>query len=214
MIVRKYGITLRRLKEKDIELLRQKRNSTAIRNTMHYRGTITSEMQKKWFTSINNINDYYLIIKINNSLIGLISATGIDWEHNIVNNAGIFIWDNAYLQSPEITQASILFTDFSYYIGLNKIYIRILNDNSRAIAFNKSLGYKILPEQDNVYNQKYELTSADIYFNATEKIRYQAGLSDKIRVLVTQQEYSELAKVIRLKDNEYIKNITFQITAY
>lgn len=213
MVIERNSIRLIRLTEEYIELVRQKRNLQEIQMRMEYREYITPEMQQKWFTSINNINNYYFLIEINSIFIGLISATGIDWESGIVNNAGIFIWDKNYLQSPEIVQSSITLTDFSFYLGLKKIYISILKDNSRAIDFNKSLGYKLLPEQDGVYNQKYELTAADIYFNSTEKIRYQASLSGKIRVLVTPQEYSEFSKVISLKNNEYIKNISFEIIA-
>ena len=59
MIVRKYGITLRRLALEDIELVRQKRNSQEIRQVMHFKDEITPEMQLKWFESINNFENYY-----------------------------------------------------------------------------------------------------------------------------------------------------------
>ena len=213
MIIERSGIRLVRLTEEFIELVRQKRNLPEIQKTMEYREHITPEMQQKWFATINNANNYYFLIETHNIFIGLISAAVVDWEKDVVNNAGIFIWNETYLSSPEIMQASVLLTDFSYYIGMKKIYIRILKDNSKAIAFNISLGYKLLSDQDDVYNQKYELETPDIYFNATEKIRHQAGINGNIKVFVSQQEYMEFTKYIRLQDNKYITNITFDVSA-
>lgn len=47
MIIKKYGITLERLTEADIELVRQHRNSELIRRRMFYQKQITEEEQKK-----------------------------------------------------------------------------------------------------------------------------------------------------------------------
>ena len=58
MIIRKYGISLERLTEEDIELVRQHRNSEFIRKRMFYQKMITEEEQKKWFQSINNDFNY------------------------------------------------------------------------------------------------------------------------------------------------------------
>jgi len=68
----KYGITLSRIKEEDIELVRYWRNKPDIKNTMIYRKYISKQQQKKWFASINNNNNYYYLIIYNNEKIGLI----------------------------------------------------------------------------------------------------------------------------------------------
>ena len=59
MIIRKYGIVLRRLQHKDIELVRVKRNQDSVRNFMFYQKKITETEQEEWFKSINNIYNYY-----------------------------------------------------------------------------------------------------------------------------------------------------------
>jgi hypothetical protein len=45
---------------------------------------------------------------------------------------------------------------------------RILKDNDRAIHYNQLIGYKLLPGQENVNNQLYELTQEDYVKNATK----------------------------------------------
>ncbi len=39
--------------------------------------------------------------------------------------------------------------------------IRILKNNQKAINYNKMIGYKLLPNQDNVLNQLYQLNIDD-----------------------------------------------------
>jgi len=210
MIIGRRSIQLVKLTQDYIELVRQKRNLPEIQNVMEFREYITPEMQQKWFESINNINNLYFLIETNNTFIGLGSANDIDWEQKIVNNGGIFIWDKIYLDSPEVIQASVLLTDLGFFLGIKMNYIRILKDNKKAIDFNRSLGYTLLPGQDNVYNQKYALT-ADIYFKATEKIRQQQHLKDKIKIYLSPREYSDYTKIVAL-DTQHKDNVIFEIT--
>jgi hypothetical protein len=43
-----------------------------------------------------------------------------------------------------------------------------LKDNDRAIHYNQVIGYKLLPGQENVSNQLYELTSEDYIKNVAK----------------------------------------------
>ncbi len=148
MIVRKYGITLRRLKEEDIELLREKRNSTAIQNTMFYREHITPEMQKKWFDSINNKNNGYFIIEFEGKKIGLIHGKDIDFEKRTCEG-GIFIWDESYIGGFIPSLASVMMNDWTFYmINFKAIYAKIMLDNTIAINYNKLMGYQLCEPQN------------------------------------------------------------------
>jgi len=120
MIIERNTIKLIKLTEEYIELVRQKRNLPEIRDVMEYRENITPAMQQQWFHSINNTNNFHFLIETKGTIIGLISATNIDWDQAIVNNGGIFIWDQHYLRSPEILQASVLLTDLGFYLGIKK----------------------------------------------------------------------------------------------
>ena len=94
MKLQKYGITLERLTESDIELVRKYRNSAEIKNFMQFRKRITRSMQKKWFESIDNYLNYYFIIIYDGKKIGLINIKNIDWVKNTdVSESGLFLWD-------------------------------------------------------------------------------------------------------------------------
>lgn len=157
MIIRGYGIELIRLKEEDIELVRQKRNSPEIQNTMEYRDTITVEMQKSWFDSIDNIHNHYYIIKYDGMKCGLINGAQVDWDAGITRSGGIFIWEKSALESHVTTGASILLTRTSFLLGLHSTFIKILRNNTKAIQYNHNLGYEILENQEALINQEYVL---------------------------------------------------------
>jgi RimJ/RimL family protein N-acetyltransferase len=142
MLIRKYGITLKRLKEEDIELLREMRNSTAISTTMVYREHITPEMQKKWFESINNKYNGYFIIIYEGKKIGLINGKNIDFEKRICEG-GIFIWDEHYKDTIIPALASIIMNDWTFLIiNFNAIYAKVLQENVNALTYDKLMGYE------------------------------------------------------------------------
>jgi UDP-4-amino-4,6-dideoxy-N-acetyl-beta-L-altrosamine N-acetyltransferase len=161
MIVRKYGITLRRLKEEDIELVRKKRNSALIQNTMYYREEISPEMQKKWFDSINNKNNGYFIIEYEGKKIGLIHGKNLDFEKRTCEG-GIFIWDTEYIGGFIPSLASVIMNDWTFYmINFNATYAKIMLDNSTAISYNRLMGYEPCePQNDDKGVQWMILTKA------------------------------------------------------
>jgi RimJ/RimL family protein N-acetyltransferase len=170
LIISGYGIQLKRLGIEDIELVRYWRNSESIKKYMEFREEITSEMQLRWFKSIDNEKNFYFLITVDNDYIGLINGSNTDWEEGITHSGGIFIWDTRYINSEIPFNASVLITDVSFVFGLKKVMAKILSDNTRSIDFNQKLGYTKLPDQENVYNQLYELTP-EKFRQATVKIR-------------------------------------------
>jgi hypothetical protein len=64
----------------------------------------------------------------------------------------------------------MLFIETSYLLGLDFNYVNVLRTNTHAISFNKSLGYELLPGQDDVENQQYILTERS-FFEKTKKLR-------------------------------------------
>lgn len=156
-----YGITLRRLTHDKIELVRRWRNDPKIQQFMEYREEITPEMQEKWFQRIDNDNNLYFLIVIDNKEVGLINIRDIDYKTK-QGEPGIFIWDDEYLNSTVSFQASLCLGDVCFEnLGLKKLVIHVLKDNKRAIQYNKFLGYKLSSDQENIYNQEYTLVYAD-----------------------------------------------------
>ena len=189
MIISGYDIELARLRHGDIELVRNWRNSAHINRFMEYREYITPEMQKKWFRSIDNIHNNYFIIITKGEKIGLINGSQIDWQKKETLNGGIFIWKDEYWDTLIPLFSSILLTDISFLIGLERTFIKILRNNPKAIQFNKQLGYEILDGQQEFENQQYVLTKEN-YYKKTEKVR---KALDKL----SSQKYS-----IRITDKE------------
>jgi UDP-4-amino-4,6-dideoxy-N-acetyl-beta-L-altrosamine N-acetyltransferase len=143
MIIRKYGIVLTRLKEVDIELVRQMRNTEEIRKYMHYRDEISSEMQKKWFVSVNNGVNYYYIISHNGKKIGLIHGKNNDFEKGFCEG-GIFIWDKVYIGTIIPSLASVILNDFTFvtFQALSTVYAKVVEGNKSAFEYNKLMGYE------------------------------------------------------------------------
>jgi RimJ/RimL family protein N-acetyltransferase len=158
MILKKYDIVLERLKEKDLELVRNHRNSENIRATMEYREYITPEMQKKWFASVNNNQNFYLLIHYKGEKIGLINAKNIQWEKQALES-GIFLWETKYYESFIPAIVSIMVTDLCFRLfAWDAVYAHVMKTNKRAIQYNINLGYQLCENQENAENQLYKLT--------------------------------------------------------
>lgn len=200
MIVEAYGIKLKRLTADEIELVRTHRNSEAIRNTMEYREIITADMQRNWFGSIDNEHNNYMLIYVDEKPIGLISGTQIDWENGITGNGGIFIWSQEFMETVYPSRAAVLMTDIGFYLGMKKNYAKILRDNLKSIAFNTSLGYALLPNQDEVYNQQYELT-AEKYFFVVQKLRKLLGAEGNIQITLDDAKHPSSIRIAEVLQN-------------
>jgi len=158
MIIRKYGITLRRLTQEDIELVRVKRNSEEIRQVMQFRDEITPEMQLNWFRSIDNFENYYYIVEFQGKKVGLINDKNMDWDAR-TSESGLFFWDKEYLKTFIPVLASLVLLEMGfYYLNWNRSYIHVMNTNFDAIGYVLQVGYELCEGQENEENQLYYLT--------------------------------------------------------
>ena len=158
MIVRKYGLVLRRLQTEDIELVRQKRNSEDIRRVMQFRDEITPEMQLKWFQSINNFNNYYYIVEYEGKKVALINDKNMDWEAR-TSESGLFFWDKDYIHTFLPILASLVLLDVGfYYLDWKTSFIHVMRDNFAAIGYAQQIGYELADGQEEVENQLYYLS--------------------------------------------------------
>jgi hypothetical protein len=177
MKIIKYGITLRRIVEEDIEFLRQKRN--AISPYMEFREYISPEMQKAWFNSINNYDNFYYIIEFRGTKIGLIHENEIDREKGWLNS-GMFLFDIQYYNSYIPVLASLILIENSYYYHRNDrdSYIKIMKNNAGSIRYNEALGYVKCPDQEDKENQSYVLKKENFEKKAIKLRRAALSLCD------------------------------------
>ena len=154
----KYGIILERLREEDIELVRQWRNSDPVRLNMKYREIIAPEQQKKWFTSVNNLQFNYLMIHYQGEKIGLLNDKNIDWD-SMTSESGIFLGRTEFYNTfvPYLVSVAGIETTF-YLLGWKKQYAHILRSNINAVRFNLQLGYQLCEGQEDIDHQRYEMT--------------------------------------------------------
>jgi RimJ/RimL family protein N-acetyltransferase len=151
--------------------VRQWRNSEQISQFMEYRDNIRPEMQRKWFRSIDNFNNFYYIIEYHDKDIGLINSSKIDWT-TVSSEGGIFLWDDSYYETFVPVWASLCLLETSYFIlGAGKSVIKTLRDNERAKKLNTHLGYVLQPGQEEVYNQVYVMTAASFKLQAARLVK-------------------------------------------
>jgi RimJ/RimL family protein N-acetyltransferase len=176
LILEQYGVKLIRLQKEHIEIVRYWRNQSDITNFMEYKNYITPKAQLKWFANINNELNYYFIIEFENKKIGLINAKDYNTQSGF-GEGGIFIWDKHYIDSFAAVFSSLCLLNFVFFeLKLSaKSVARILKTNPTAINYNKRIGYKLIPNQENIDNQLYELTLED-YIRYGSKLNEAAGL--------------------------------------
>ncbi len=157
MIFENYGMRFIRLAKEHLELVRYWRNHETITPYMENNTPITYEAQLEWFKKVNTNENLFFIAEYDNQCIGLISGKGFN-EKKSIGEGGIFIWEQKWLNSFIPVKLSMALIEFSFiYCNFEQAFAKILNTNKRAIQFNKMLGYKLLPKQEGVLNQKYLL---------------------------------------------------------
>lgn len=170
MKVFKYGITLERLKERDIELVRQWRNSDPVRLNMEYRDIITPGQQAEWYKSINNLQNNYLLIYYKGEKIGLLNDKSINWQER-TSESGLFLGRTEFYGTfvPYFISVAGIEINF-HFMNWNRQYAHILKTNTNAIKYNTALGYALCPDQENIENQLYVMTR-ESFEAAAGKIR-------------------------------------------
>lgn len=143
-ILQGYGLTLRQLQLEDIEMVRQWRNDPSVSSYMAFRGHISKEQQEAWFKKVDNEENHFFIINLNGESVGLCELKKIN-STNRTAEGGIFVYDERFRNSPHCVAVAVFVSEYGFgQLGLVRIYAQILDNNLRAIRFNKMLGYEFL----------------------------------------------------------------------
>lgn len=173
MRICKYGITLNRLRQEDLEFVREKRNSENGDHLSESTDEITPEMQQKWFDGINNSANFYFIIEYKGNRIGMLNNKKIDWEAR-TSESSLFLWDESYNNTIVPLLASLCMIEVVfYYLNWNASYIRIHSENHTAIENAAKLGYELSEGKEMVENQIYYLTR-DLFETKSKNARTEA----------------------------------------
>lgn len=147
-------ITLNRLQQNDIEMLRLWRNDKKIAERMFFRSKISSEMQQKWFNQLDENKDFYFIIRHKNIPIGLIHLSNIDIDEKF-GSVGLFIYNENYWGTHLPIQASLSLLKFAFNNQkLESVTAKVLPNNKAAIKYNESLGFVFKDNENMILNKK------------------------------------------------------------
>jgi RimJ/RimL family protein N-acetyltransferase len=184
MIIQRYGVCLERVRKEHIEMVRVWRNDPKIRAHMFFKSEITPDMQRDWFNSINNDQNFYFLIKVDESYIGLISISSIDYEHKKAF-AGLFIYDDSFLGTDIPVRSSLCILDvFFAYSNIDTIYAKVRDSNIIADQYNISLGFERIKKIELGMGYEYGLEKKN-YFERANSLRQAA-----IKLHGTQTSFS------------------------
>jgi RimJ/RimL family protein N-acetyltransferase len=173
MIISRYGINLVRVQKEHIELIRVWRNDPKIRDYMFFKSEITSAMQKNWFNSVNNDQNFYFMVCPADTPIGLISISSIDYDHHKAF-AGLFIYDDNFLGTDIPVRSSLCLLDvFFTYTTIETLYAKVLNSNIVADQYNTSLGFERIKKIELGQGYEYGLDK-EKYFKKANSLRQAA----------------------------------------
>ncbi len=170
MKVLKYGICLERVEERHIEMIRNWRNDGKIAQHMFYSGQITTEMQRDWFNSINNLSNFFFLINYEERSVGLINISALDKEQKTAFS-GLYIYDDSLLGTDIPVRASLAMLDlFFNCFDVEKVFAKVRGNNKVAHKYNTALGFKRTKKIEYGIGFEYELEKNN-YFEKAKKLR-------------------------------------------
>jgi RimJ/RimL family protein N-acetyltransferase len=213
MKIFRYGIWLERLEEAHLEMVRQWRNDSKIAQFMFYKGEITEQMQRDWFASIDNEQNFFFLINYNGKPVGLINISSIDWE-NKTAYTGLFIYEENYWASDVPVMASLGMLDvFFLLFDVQLVYAKVKGSNKAAHNYNSSLGFSRTKKIEFGLGYEYMLQK-EIYLLETKQIRNAAlhlkGNRTQIELNLQNKTDNWVSTRLQKAKSEILRNMEVQ----
>jgi RimJ/RimL family protein N-acetyltransferase len=169
----RYGVTLERLEKKDIETVRQWRNSPWVRPYMRYQGFIHPQEQTSWFASLDPRCDWYFIAGVQGAPFALFHVKAIDWTKQCGESGG-FVGSSCFIGRTEAAQATLALMDFAFLLlELSSLEAQYHPELNRVVRFNEQLGYRIFRHERDGFVRAH--VTADRYFQCAATLRKAAA---------------------------------------
>ena len=135
-------VTIRPITNKDTDNIVLWRNNPQVLGNFIDRNRLTKEIHETWIhTKIEKDLVRQFIIVVGNNDVGTIYLRDIDKE-NQKAEYGIFIGLDEYLGRGIGSEAGKLILDYAFLeMKLNKVFLRVLANNNRAIESYKKIGF-------------------------------------------------------------------------
>ena len=188
------GLVIERLKEKDIEMVREWRNSDKIRKNMLYQEIITPDQQVEWFHSINNFNNFYFIVEYKGRKVGLVNIKDIDWDARN-GEAGVFMVERDLSAALIPVAGALSISELVVGVfGFKRLYAKVRKDNKTMQKLNALFGYKKVEGDENNHKEYdvYYITpdSYNKYSTKWVKLIHAMGFdTGKLRFIMEPVDY-------------------------
>lgn len=139
-------IYLRHITLEDTEMVLRWRNSDLVKQYFIYREDITADEHINWMQTkvkTGKVCQFIIYLKESNMPIGSVYLQSIDDVHKNAEY-GIFIGDVDALGKGYGSDAANLALEYAFdVLKLHKVYLRVLNNNDRAIKSYEKVGFKV-----------------------------------------------------------------------
>jgi len=160
----KYGVTLREVQSSDLETLRAWRNDPEISRYMLTQDHITRDQQQEWYRVTQQRGDINFVIHYNGRDIGFLGLKKVA-EDGREYNPGVYFAEAGAQNSHLPFLAAFCLWEY-IFATIPDVIIRtkVLASNSRAVRFNRALGYReVAAPTDDDGAIEMELLAGDFY---------------------------------------------------
>lgn len=149
---------LRSMKETDLKIVLQWRNSERVRMNMYSDELISWENHLAWFSRIeNNPSHLYFIFEFKQNPIGVINFTDIDRKHH-KSNWGFYLGETDVPRGSGTAMGILGMIEAFEHLKIRKLCAEVLAFNEKSLRFHRRLGFtqEGLLSQHVWKNSKYE----------------------------------------------------------
>lgn len=165
-------VTLRPICESDTDSVVRWRNKRIVQNNFIFRETITPEMHIQWLNSKVKTGEViqYIMIDELDEAFGSVYYRDLDLVSKTAE-FGIFIGEEDHISRGYGQEAMQLFLDFGFHnIGLQKIFLRVIESNERAYHVYEKIGFKVICKEKQVSQPSGEVLNV-IYMSIIDQER-------------------------------------------